>query len=896
MGLFSSKTTINVSSSVYNMAGDEINRPHFLKNLVIRNVLSGTRRSMGETVVAGYLNGPGIKFRSFYRWAEENYDLVGMPTGQMYAGDVIDTQVVAEHVPHGVDESVWVQEAKLAESDYGMWAEQWIISNRPEDLNGIWEADFDDATKTVSIVFEDETTVSFVANGFHAGAKYIYAYYTVAINGVEEPVEEGPLLPLAPGEAFPDTTGYVPFSTETVDRFETLSMTTTIVDEFSDGRPNESSTETEDDTFNVSLITEVFERQSAGTAEAGEDAKLILRELRYLIADKVVATEVTTSTVDTEIEPGVIRTRTKLITEDYLEDNNHYRDDTQNIYATEWKPLNMWIYRLSNAIPELDDLVQEVDNLGKFYPMIPVRIDNKFLKDISEEDVPEIEEITEVVERAYRKGTDGGRYNDLVNEINESEDVDDMDYVYVVYGVSLNVIDRSARRYIYDFFKRLMLSQEGGTNVGDTFADNMEAYRIAYEAWEAWRELSALEAGPEPVLPPKPTLPENEIKIQNIGENGSLDINYDMRLSWHFIIEGEGTGKGKPSAKKNEFWLEMLPETVVQDPIYTSGGIFGLIGEGETKYDIMRIWWQYENNAYRYMDVAGLVHRNFIYDDKHVTITAKEALEDGEESGFLIPLHYATYRAMRLVDGTQMGTACVFLVFNVYEKTKKKWWQSGWFAIILVVVVAIVSVTLTGGAGIGLFGSHMAVGSALGLSGMTAAIVGSVANALAAMVLSTIISRVTADMGVLGAILGAVVTIAISGAMTNLSMGNGFSFDFSQLMRAENIMKLMNAAGQGYTAYVRSSIIDMQNELIAFQEEANDELRRVRESYTQQFGYGGGQIDPTMFVGDNSPVMAESRDSFLSRTLMCGNDVAEMSHSLLNDYADLNLTLPNAFT
>jgi len=88
----------------------------------------------------------------------------------------------------------------------------------------------------------------------------------------------------------------------------------------------------------------------------------------------------------------------------------------------------------------------------------------------------------------------------------------------------------------------------------------------------------------------------------------------------------------------------------------------------------------------------------------------------------------------------------------------------------------------------------------------------------------------------------------------------------------------------------------MQNELIAFQEEANDELRRVRESYTQQFGYGGGQIDPTMFVGDNSPVMAESRDSFLSRTLMCGNDVAEMSHSLLNDYADLNLTLPNAFT
>ena len=894
MGLFSSKTIISVASSVYNMAGDELNRPIFHQNLIIRNILSGTKRSLGDTTSAGYLHGPGIKFRSFFRWADDNYDLVGMPTGTMYAGDTIDTQVVAEHVPQEVAESVWVQEASLADSDYGMWAEQWIIQNRPEDLNGVWEADFDDATNTVTIVFEDETTVSFEADDFVAGDKYIYAYYTVSVAGTEEPVEEGIPSPLAPGEPFPSTAGYTLVSEIETPRNEVLETTTTVVNSFSDGRPNTGSTTTETETASVIRVVEVYEKEGLGTPDPEIDAMVVQKDIRRLVTDKEVLTEVTTTTVEDEIEPGVIRTRTTIITEDFLEDNNYYRDDIQIIYPNRWEPLNMWIYRLGTGILELDALLQEVESYGQFYPMIPIRLDNKFLSEISEVDVPNIVEIEEVVERAYHKGTDGGHYSKLLDELSDNEDLEDMDYIYAVYGVSLNVIDRSCRRYIYEFLKRLMISQEGGADVVETFAEKMEEYRVAYEAWEDWRDNPVYPPAPKPVLPSKPTLPQNELKIQNIGEDGSLNINYDIRLIWNYITETHGTGLGKPGAKKGQFWLEMVEPLEEDDPLYT--GIDGPLSNGKFTTEIMRIWWQYEDNAYRYMDVAGLVHKNYVYEGKHVTITAKEALDDSEESGFIIPLHYATYREMRLVDATQMGTACVFLVFNVYQKTKKKWWQRGFFKILFVVVVAIVSVVVTGGAGIGLLGSHLAVGGALGLTGMTAAIVGAVANSLAALVLSTIITKLTENLGWFGALIGAVLTIAITGAMNSFHAGNGFNFDFSQLMKAENIMKLMDAAGQGYTAYARSSIIDMQNELIEFQEDANAELRRVREAYMDQFGYGGGQIDPMMFVADNSPVMAESRDSFLSRTLMTGSDVAQMSHSLLNDYVELNLTLPDAFT
>lgn len=895
MGLFSSKTIINVASSVYNLAGDEKDRPIFLQSLIIRNVLSGTKRSLGDTITTGYLNGPGIKFRTFFRWAVDSYDLIGMPTGKMYAGDVINTQTVADAIPTAANESIWVQEARLGESEYEFWAEQWLMRNYPDQLALAWEADFDDDTHTVTIKLPDESVHTFVANDFVQGGKYIFAYYTRAISNIEEPVEEGTPVPLAPGEPFPDTTGYGLVSDVETERDETLTTVVETVVSYSDSTPDETTTDTDSEVVSASHRVRVYDKETFLENAEDEDAKLIRRNVLNLIEDQVVLTRVTVVSNDEDIGGGVTKTTTVTTTEDYLEENNEYREDTQEKYATKWEPLDLFIYRIGTGITALDGLVEEVADYGQFFPMIPFRLDNKFLSEIDG-----LEDEYALAQKAFRKGTDGGKYSNIEAELADSEDIGDMDYIYVAFGVPLNVIDKSARRYIYEFFKRLQGDQIGRENSASDFADAMQVYRDAYDAWITWRNSD--DQTPEPILPPKPSLPENEIKIQNLGGEGSLDINYDIRISWNFITEGVGNGLGKPGAKKNDIWFEYLGETVIENPTYTGEGSYdvdnwmGVISNNSIKYDTIRFWWQDENDHYKYIDITGLVHRNFIYDGKSVKITAKEALEDSEESGFLVPLHYATFRAMRLVDSTQMSTACVFLVINCYVKQKKKWWQSGIFAVIFVVAVAVVSVMLTGGAGAGLLGSHLGVGSSLGLTGMGAAITGSIANALAALVLTTMITKLTENMGVFGAIIGAVLGIVLTGAIQNLVSGGGFFFDFSQLMRADNILKLLDAAGQGYAAYVQSSVDGMQQDLIKHQEDANKELKRIREQFFEQFGYGGGQIDPMMFVGDNSPVIAESRDTFLARTLMTGSDVAQMSHDLLHDYVELTTTLPNAFT
>ena len=901
MGLFSDKTIINVASSIYNLAGDEKDRPIFLQSLIIRNVLSGTKRSLGDTMTTGYLNGPGIKFRTFFRWAVENYDLIGMPTGQAYAGDVINTQTVADAIPAAANESIWVQEARLGESEYEFWAEQWMMRNYPDQLALAWEADFDDDTHTVTITLPDTSVYTFVANDFVHGDKYIFAYYTRATTDIGEPVEEGTPVSLVPGDPFPDTTGYVLVSDDVVVRNETLTTVVETVVSYSDSTPDETSTDTDSEVVTVSRRVRVYDKETYLGNAVDEDAKLMRRDVLNLIEDKVVLTRVTVVSNNENIGGGVTKTTTVTTTEDYLEDNNEYREDTQEKYAIKWEPLDLYIYRIGTGIAALDGLFEEVADYGQFFPMIPFRLDNKFLSEIED-----LEDEYALAKKAFRKGTDGGKYSKIEDELADSEDIEDMDYIYVVYGVPLNVIDKSARRYIFEFFKRLQGDQIGGENSASDFANAMQAYRDAYDEWIAWRnderQFPVLTLLPEPTLPPKPTLPVNEIKIQNLGDDGSLDINYDIRISWNFITEGEGNGLGKPGAKKNDIWFEYLGETIIVDPTYTGMGSYdlgfwgGVISDNVTKYDTMRIWWQDENNHYKYIDISGLVHRNFIYGGKSVKITAKEALEDGDESGFLVPLHYATFRDMSLVDSTQMSTACVFLVINCYVKQKKKWWQSGIFAVILVIVVAVISVILTGGSGVGLLGSYLSVGSSLGLTGMGAAIAGSIANALAALILTTMITKLTEDMGIFGTILGAVLSIVLTGAIQNFTSGGGFFFDFSQLMRADNILKLLDAAGRGYAAYVQGSIEDMQQDLIKYQEDANEELKRIREQFFEQFGYGGGQIDPMMFVGDNSPVIAESRDTFLARTLMTGSDVAQMSHDLLHDYVELTTTLPNAFT
>lgn len=746
MGLFSTESTISVTSVVYNMAGEEKDRPQYLQSLLIRNILSGTKDSIGDTIRNGYLNGPAIRFRQFFRWARkpEKYDQIGMPVGSVGSGSALSPSDVEPFIPDIVSpDEPWCQHAPVGGADLSYWAEQWIMENRPLDLDTAWFFDYNVTTNQITITFVDTTTATFTPVDFDYTGYYLYAYYIIVTN---------------------------------------------------------------------------------------------------------------TGTVDIE-------------------------------YSLD----HLFIYKLGSGIPELDALIIAGSDYGEFFPFIPIRVNNQF---ISETHYPDVFEQTK---KAYKKAT-GGKLPKLIEELEDNPDLADIDHAYVVFGVSLNVVEMACKRYLYTFFEKLQLSQVGGLDAYNDWLAGVPGENARYDDWAAWEERSRLPGfdittDPEPPRPNMSEVSKNELLIRS---ESALNTQYDTRIRWSYISNGIGTGLGRPGAKKNDCWLEYMGEDEIARNYYRTIPFAGAI---TFLYEKFRIYWQRDIDDFTYLDVVGMYHANYIYKGKGVLITAKKALEDAEESGFIVPLHNETWRETPIIDASQMATACVFIVFNCYEEVKQKWYETGIFRIILVIVIAIASVVFTGGAGIGLLGAHLTVGTALGFTGMTAAIVGSVVNALAALVLTTILEKVASALGIMGPVIAAILGIVIGNVISAFQAGTAFAFDLTTLFRAENLLKLTSAVGGSIQQMIQQQTIAIQEEMTSFNERAEAELKKVEEAYVSAFGYGSIDIGvgPITRIDSIGTMQSESPDVFLARTLMTGSDIVTMSQDVVYNFAEYSLKLPDAF-
>jgi hypothetical protein len=236
------------------------------------------------------------------------------------------------------------------------------------------------------------------------------------------------------------------------------------------------------------------------------------------------------------------------------------------------------------------------------------------------------------------------------------------------------------------------------------------------------------------------------------------------------------------------------------------------------------------------------------------------------------------------------------MVVNSYQVTVQKWYQKGIFRVLFVIIIAIVSVVFTGGAGLGLLGAHLSVGTALGFSGMTAAIVGSVVNALAALVLTTILEKVAGAFGALGPIIAAVLGIVIGNIASAFQSGGVFAMDWGSFLRADNLLKLTEAVGGGIQKMIQESTLGIQQEMQDLAKKTNDELLKMKEAYVKEFGYGRISLDPMeLFTDATKEIVAESPSTFLARTTLTGTDIAEMSQDMLYNFAEYSIKLPDAF-
>ena len=229
----------------------------------------------------------------------------------------------------------------------------------------------------------------------------------------------------------------------------------------------------------------------------------------------------------------------------------------------------------------------------------------------------------------------------------------------------------------------------------------------------------------------------------------------------------------------------------------------------------------------------------------------------------------------------------------------QKWYQTFLgmlFIIIAVVVIAALINPAAIGSISGALGTNAAVGAGLGLTGTTAIVAGAVANALAAIVISTIVTSASVALfgEKWGAIIGAIATFAIT-----FGMSNGFSnITVATMMTPQNLLALSSALANGYQGYVSADIAEMQLELNEMDEEYEKRQRELNEMIRDLGGSNDLSFDPMQLTdvnagnGSQGSYIPESLDQFIHRTTMTGSDIVDVTISMVTDFVDLSTQLP----
>lgn len=903
MGLFSSKKTIAVSSTVYNMAGEEANRPNFMKSTIFGAVMNPNNQFLGETLVRSYLEGPGINQRSLFRWAVRN-DYPGLPTYSISNTIVVNPEVVRPYItipesPAG--QEVIIQDASLADGDYEVFAEQYMNANYPLEINTAWVAEYNSGPHTITIQRAGGGTVSFGAGIYDKNARFVTANYYCQIPEELQPLEEGTKV-IGVLSGLPTTSGYTLTSTTNTGIVNYVqNQTRTITKVYSNGNPTTVDTDYPEITTPFNTILTVHEREVYNGGNGTSPQTSATRTFRRVWEYRQVYTSSSTNVVVNDLGGGVTETVTTHITGDFLRTIYDYQLDTQDkILSRVIGGNKVFIYKIGTGNAVLDALNVPVGSevTAEFFPVIPLRLNNVSITE------PGYADLYEASKKLYRRATKRQPLAALVEEVEANEDLEEIDYAYVQWAISLNTKENECLKYLYTFWQGLIDLHGLPSNYISTLTTSFSTYNTQMNTYLNWVAAQSNPASPlyGTTKPAQPSLASPKTTTLRFVTDHPQLQDFDNRITFCFIDETTFSGVGKVGAVKDDVWI--TKGTPVTWTTYKGVTSFSMGGSGESvrstvtnTMQVLNVFWQTASNQYKRLRIYGAVHENYIYGGKAVRITTDEAFDDPDESGFLIPMHYPTLKEAGLVSSTQMATANTFIVFNSYQVFKKKWYETflGMLFIIIVVVVAAALIAPGAVGGIsGIFGTNAAVGAGLGLSGTGAIVAGAVANAIAAVLVSTALQMgSTALFGEKwGALIGSLLSFAIS-----FGMAGGFS-NLSTLFQPNNLLALSNALANGYQGFVQGSIAEMNAQLAEDAEKYEKEMNRIQDLMAELMG-NDLAFNPMSLTdtrkGNGSQTgtyLPESLDEFIQRTTLTGSDIVELALSMVNDFSDLSLTLP----
>jgi hypothetical protein len=842
MGFFGGGSTTVVSSSIYNLAGDVNKRPNYLKSVVEGAIVGDSSSSLGDAISSAYANGPGRALRSFYKWAagSSGYNsTVGFTSGSLVTGNSLNTDTLAAQIqsilgaPDGY--SISIESSALGYADISWWAEQWILENKPTQINTGWHCDYLNSQGVIT--WADGSQDTFTPAGFAQDSKFIFAAYTLDTGVDDGPVVSSVRTDLDSTTAFPSTDGW---------------------------------------TFDSSTYTPVSLTQWTPVVQ-GIDTKTVVHKTTYLGVDPNNKNRThSTKLVMTQVQNMTAPDGNPVI-------ERYYTIDTYDMTNMTASGLQVFIYAQGSGNATLDAMFNTPSDMGSFFPYIPVRIDNQMVSDTYKPDV------YAMAKKGYYKAT-GKRFDDLISKINANSSIGDIDYAYVVFGVSVNVAEITAKRYMWSFFEAIMNSQSFTHHAYKNFQAAWAVADASQTAYAAWEDGGGI--GTAPSLVSYPALPTQSIEIKT---SSNSNLNFDMIMSWNGVEQTIGAGMVDSSHAVGDIWWVINGADTFSQTIRTRLGDDTSSITDSFQVTHVTLYWQVDSDNWKALNIYGMVHRNLIYNGKSVDIAITDAINDTEESGFIIPLHEQLYQDTSLIDATQMATASMYCVFNCYQVVKKKWYQTGLFQIIVIIIIIIISIVSWGtgtGPSVALYGG---IGEAIGLSGVAAVIAGIAISMIASMILSKILGLVgTAIFGQkVGAIFSAIATVVIMVIGSAYASGGDWTTALSQLTSPTTYLQLTAAVTNGISQYMGYEAQDYLKQTQDMLAQYNTQMKSVSDQYGDVIGNNLAYFDVTQLTDAPGTTTGlhtyEPADTFLNRTLMTGSDVAELNSSIIEQYASLTL-------
>lgn len=899
MGLFSSKRKVKVYSDVYNLAGDIHKRPNFLKTLVFDQTMYQPYPSMGQAINQSYVNGIGIKLRQVIRKANslDFYNLVGQSQATIQSKGNIDPNALRDALNFRLGISASVYEYEMGAPELIWWGLQYLLDHLPERANEIFDVSINEDGTSMQIDFyeTDEALEPYESLEFPSdpsvvdnNADYLFILYGVqAVPGLIE--EED--IPTHEVDDFTAVVGFGdPVEEETKDVTYEWNEVVKVRDVYPDYEdvqefvlPKSDTRENIIKTYNKVVDTPASETSTVSTRTdetyiTTEGFKLV-PEVTETVEEFEGFTRYTTTT-DYRVEPAKFLQYNRKLFE-------LFRVNDQKVF----------IHKRGDD-PIFDALFSEATASGQFFPIIPVRYDRKpgtnpkpiFISDSTN---PIDQEIYDKGKKILAKAGTRKSYDDIVKNLKKNNDVKNINYIYVMYGSSLNTPANSAKKYIYNFFKTFGDYSPETANEFNSYLDAQQVAEESREAWIEWVEAqkdpdNPLYATPEPVIIPYPRIPLREITIRSTAK---LNLNY--KISWSYIHSETGSGV-----------LEgMTPGSVViektNSPLPNELTTIEIINNTHKQVKVsnphgtsIKLKYQKDSDNWEILTVYGLSSKNIIHRGKSITIRAHAALDDKDESGFIIPIHEIPFKNMSLVDSTQFGSSSMYLLLNYYSDTKQKWYQTDWFKIIITILIIVIVIIfppagLAGAASIG-----AAVAAAVGLTGVAALVFAAAVNAIVGIIVSRIISEAATKL--LGDEIGLIVAAIVS-MVAITTMNSYFAGQPVNLLEAFNSVNLVKLAGTISTdlaKYYQQQLETIQSEAQKYAEDFQKQSDYLNSLYANEYS-NRAAINPTEFYQRilDSVIINESPDQFFARTLMTGSEVSNISLNAFREVINLDNSL-----